>query len=146
MSRYDDTLTDIKSRTVFALATDAECGSPDHDGSAGASFLRSVRDALVEAVEQGRLVSGQDDDTDVIHEIANDAPDVYTSVKWNEFVDLEAYNEDPSDYLDNGKITDMGTTAGTCLFIIAERLCWALLGELTEARNEDVDDENEVEA
>lgn len=141
MSNYDDTLTAIKSRTVFGLANNAECGDPNHEGTAGASFLRSVRDSFVEAVEYGRLVSGQEDDTDVIHEIANDAPDVYTSVKWAEFVDLDAYREDPSDYFDNGQITDMDTAAGNCLFIIAERLCWALLAELTDARTADEDAE-----
>lgn len=135
MSKYDETLTDIKSRTVFALAADAECGGPDHDLSAGAAFLRSVRDGLVEAVEDGSLVPNEGDGSGRVHEIADGAPDVYTSVKWAEFVDLAAYNEDPSELIENTQ--DIGAVASVCLYMIAERLCQALLTELAEARNED---------
>ena len=142
-NKYAEAIAEIQARTVFALAADAECGAPDHDGTAGASFLRSVRDGLVEAVLDGSFTHLLADEDNRIHEIADGAPDVYTDVKWAEFVDLAAYNEDPSELAADD--ADMGDRASVCLYIIAERLCRVLLAELDTARTEDDDADADAE-
>lgn len=143
MSTYDDTLAKIKERNAYELAADAGCASPDTDTSPGAQLLTSVRDDVLEAVADGSLVPGEDDDAGRIHEIADGAPSVYTARKWAEFVDLAAYREDPSELL-GGDASDMDKAASVCLYIIAERLANTLLTELAEARNED-DAEDDAE-
>jgi hypothetical protein len=146
MSSYTETLAGIKNRTAFSLATDAECVGPDTATSAGAVFLTSVRDAFVEAIEDGGLVAGEDDDSGRISEIANNAPDVYTATKWAEFVDLAAWQEesDTSDLVEAD--ASMDDKASVCLYIIAERLCHTLLAELAGARNEDNETDKENQA
>lgn len=72
-------------------------------------------------------------------EIADAAPDVYTHTRWQEFADLGAWQEDPTEIGSDG--SDMTAAAGVCLYMIAERLAWALLGELAEQDDEDDDEE-----
>jgi hypothetical protein len=141
------TLVEIKDFNAYALSDGdfAGCGTPDTLESAGAMFLTRVRDALVEAVESGRITPSQErtngeEASDIIHEIADDAPSVYTATKWAQFVDLAAYQEDPTEY---GDISDMDSAAGVCLYIIAERLCNALVDALAADANDDDDDTEE---
>jgi hypothetical protein len=123
-------ITDTKSATEtlneltgYRLANEAGCASPDSVVSAGAKFLNSVRDAVVECVET--IEEGEIEEwDDQINEIADNAPDVYTSTMWAEFVDLGAYQEDPTDLGVDG--SDMDQSARICLYIIAERLARAL--------------------
>lgn len=137
------TLDDIKAETAYALSgTDrAACGSPDSLDSAGAKFLVSVRDAVVEAVEFGEITIGSDANEDAIAEIADGAPDVYTATKWAEFVDLAAYQEDPTELGFDG--SDMDKAADACLYIIAQRLAAALVEALAEDADDDQDDEDD---
>lgn len=140
------TLAEIDSANAFELSGSdlAACGTPDTLESAGAKFLTSVRDALVEAVESGRIArdggDGNENVSDVIHEIADGAPDVYTATKWAEFIDLAAYQEDPSEL--GADAADMDNMASVCLYIIAERLCHALLTELAADADDDTEDES----
>lgn len=114
----------MSEHSIFTLARLAECGDPDSSDSPGARFLEYVQDRVNEAREYGEL------DQDRIHEIADGAPDVYTHKLWAEFVDLEAYNEDPTDLGCDG--TNMTQAAAVCLYIIAERLANALIADLED--------------
>lgn len=149
--------------TSWVLARLAECGDPDvgdfgfatetpggggsivvvtGDGSPGARFLRSVEDAVYERWQEAsegtrRFLSQQNDDTGMVHEIADAAPDVYTHTRWAEFHDLAAYNEEPGELAgDDATMTEL---AGVALYMIAERLAWALLEERAEAAGEESD-------
>lgn len=113
-------MSNIMDLKVYELARMADCGSPDSLESPGARFLESVRDAVAEAAEGN---PENDDWSEEAAQIADDAPDVYTHQRWLEFVDLAAYQEDPTEL---GEISDMTAAAGICLYIIAERLAFAL--------------------
>jgi hypothetical protein len=136
----DDVLARIKAYTANRLAGDADCFSPDSSTSAGAHFLTSVRDNVVGRVEgfdADDLDALRSDDAtvnDVVSEIADAAPDVYTSTLWAEFVDLGAYVEDPTEMGADG--SNMDQSARVCLYIIAERLAQALFTEIHEALRE----------
>src|SRR5262245_1287171 len=111
-------IEEIRGLTAFRLADVAECLCPDSPDSPGALFLTSVRDAWIEAIEDGPVHDDQ------IHEIADNAPDVYTYQRWCEFVDLGAWQEEAEACEWPKDLTD---AAGVALYQIAERLCWALL-------------------
>lgn len=128
----DEARKDIESRKAWALARDAECGDP-RPRSQGALFLTGVRDAVLDQFDTGRDVS------DEAHDIADSAVNVYTHARWLGFVDLQAYNEDPTDLGFDGE--DMNQGAAVCLYIIAERLVHVLWDELAEAAAEDDEDE-----
>jgi hypothetical protein len=133
----------FEQRTVWQLANLAGCADPDeHDGigfdlpagaiedrrviaSPGANFLRSVEDAVREAFDYHEGQPGDD-----WHEVADGAVPVYTHALWSTFVDLAAYNEDPSEL--GCEADDMTRAAGVCLYMIAERLAMALAEEYDE--------------
>lgn len=139
------TLDDIRAYSGNTLSGLAECSSPDGPNSAGTAFLVSVRDTLIEAVVSGEITPGEDDGDGVINEIADNAPDVSTHTRWLEFVDLAAYREYPTDLEDDDAdrrapnyLFDL---TGLCLYVVAERLCHALLAELAPA--DDATEESE---
>lgn len=111
----------VTEYTVYELARLAECASPDSEESAGARFLSSVQDAMNE--QRAYSADGVVDD-DTVTEVADGAPDVYTHRMWAEFVDLCAYQEDPTELgVDE---SDMEQAARVCLYMIATRLAVAL--------------------
>lgn len=117
----------IKELNVYHLAELAKSGQPDSRDSAGAVFLERVRDEVVEAFEAGRIgPEGSEDVGDVAHEIADDAPSVYTAHRWQQFVDLAAYQEEPE--LDEWP-KDLTDAAAVALYQIAYRLVVALVNE-----------------
>jgi hypothetical protein len=124
----------------FALASLADCASPDSVDSSGARFLaRVARDVAERFIDTddytgplGELESG-----DGAHEIADSAVPVYTHERWQTFVDLAAYNEDASEL--GGDASDLTALAGVALYMIAERLVQALAEELSEALDESYD-------
>jgi len=136
----DTVLARIKSYTAHQLSGDADCASPDSPTSAGAHFLTNVRDNVVERVEGfdaddlEALRSEVGTVQDVVSEIADEAPNVYTYTLWCQFVDLAAYNEDPTELGADG--SDMEQSARVCLYMIAERLAQALFTEIHEALRE----------
>lgn len=139
------TLEEIKAwRPGMLAGTDlADCLCPDSDDSAGGKFLADVRDAVVEAIEDGTFDpadNGRDNDDGEIHSIADNAPDVYTYTRWQEFGDLGAYLEEP----ETGEWpSDLTETAGVALYQIAERLAYALLREWREGLADQDDDEED---
>lgn len=112
-------------RSVWALAWMAGCADPDTVESPGAGFLRRVEAAVGEWIDEGGEVST---DSDRVHEIADDAPDVYTYPRWLQFVDLGAWDEDVEEITEHG---DMTGRAGIALYMIATRLVIELVSEMS---------------
>lgn len=123
--------TTIREMTAYELSRLADCGTPDHSESSGALFLKSIRDEVLEAFGETELDESIDEDR--VHQIADNAPDVYTHKRWQEFVDLQAYDEDVNDYLTGTE--NLTTIAGLALYVIAERLVTALVQELETENN-----------
>ena len=120
---------------AYVLARMADCASPDTLESPGAVFLLRVADDVAEALD--------DEDTDrddAPHEIADAAVPIYTYDVWRTFVDLAAYQEDPTELGADG--SDMEQAAKVCLYMIADRLARALFEEHDE---QEPDDEDEAE-
>lgn len=129
------TVATLRDLSTWRLADMADSPSaPDNESSPGAVFLRSVRDDLADRLEYADDVA-IDDFEDEIHEIADSAPDVYTTRRWAEFVDLAAWGEDPTDL--GADATDMTAAAGVCLYMIAERLARALLDLAIETETDE---------
>lgn len=138
------TLEEIKGWT-FVLSSEADCGSPDSLESAGMAFLTSVRDAVVEGIEDGTFEpdgDGRDDDNGAVHAIADGAPSIYTHTLWKQFVDLCAYQEEPEfgEWPD-----DLEKAGGIALFQIAERLVYAILREWRDGLDRAAEDDDVIE-
>lgn len=128
-------MSKIQDLNAYFLSGMADAAGPDSPESAGALFLIHVRDAVVEAVNAGRIgADSAEDISDVAHEIADSAPDVYTHTRWQEFVDLAAHQEEPElgEWPD-----DLTDAAGVALYQIAYRLVVALVEELGDEESAD---------
>lgn len=133
-----------ESYGAYRLANDADCAGPDSQESAGAKFLSSVRDDVIEHITYAWEYSDLDESerydanraSDVAHEVADNAPDVYTYTMWAEFTDLAAWQEDPSELGTDS--SDMEQSARVCLYMIAERLASAMLADLQERAEDEV--------
>jgi hypothetical protein len=122
----------------WTLADMADCASPDTLESPGAKFLERVQDDVNE--RDADSFSG-DYLHDAAHEIADNAPDVYTHARWLQFADLCAYNEEP----EQGEWpSDLTNAAGIALYQIAYRLAVKLLEDRLEAVEDEGDDEEAV--
>lgn len=108
----------------YELAGMADCASPDSSESPGAVWLETVW-SVADGYDEPR-------DWDVVGELADSCVPVYTHNRWQVFVDLAAYNEDPTDLGADG--SDMNQAAGVCLYLIAERLIAAIWAEDGEDR------------
>jgi hypothetical protein len=135
----DKRITTLRELSINRLAGDAGCSDPDSGNnepmSDGARLLNQVRDGVIEAIEYAPDARDYDDQ---ISEIADSAPDVYTHRLWSEFVDLGAYNEDPTELGFDG--SDMEQGARVCLYIIADRLARSLFDMVADQS----DDEEEA--
>lgn len=141
-----DHVTDYSARSVPHFASLAECHTPPH-GSGGAWFLAHVAGETVDALASTLDDLGPDAtaaqivaaahrvrDGEVAREIAEGAPDVVTAVRWAEFVDLHAWQEDVSEW--DGAGVELTDLAGYALAEIARRLVDALAGEVIELAQE----------
>lgn len=113
----------VDTTNYYLLALKAGVPTPD-EGSAGADWLLRVGRAADElrAVSRGILVDGDLDDN--IAELADSLVPIYTADRWRVFVDLEAWTEDVEEL--TGAIVDLTDAAGVALYLIAERLLYAL--------------------
>lgn len=107
-----------------SLAAPADTYSPDSETSPGAVFLMRVRNDVAEHIAY-RLEDEGSFDLDTFndedrHEIADSAVPIYTAEMWATFVDLGAWQEDPSEL--GFDASDMEQAAKVCLYMIAERL------------------------
>jgi hypothetical protein len=132
-------IAEIRGRSPFGLAGDGDAAGPDTLDSAGAVFLLQVAHEVCEAAEEwlagGTRPADVCDASDKWAVIADVMPDVYTGMRWAEFVDLAAWSEDVEEYTTGGE--DMTDLAGLALYVIAERLCGVLWDEIVEADSED---------
>jgi hypothetical protein len=139
-------LAEIRGRSPYGLANDADVAGPDTVDSPGAVFLEQVARGVCEAAEEwladGTRPGDVNDASDRWMEVADDAPDVYTATRWREFVDLAAWSEEDIEGTAGG--VDMTELAGLALYGIAERLCGVLWDEIVEADSEDEDEDDEV--
>lgn len=139
----------IRGLNRAQLAYEAGCGEPSHE-SEGARLLSSVRDGLVYLIEseldsddylERACDSGDAGELDyggALHEIADGAPSVYTWTTWQEFTDLQAWQEDPTDLGFEGENMEKG--ANICLYMIADRLVRTLAESVVEAGATEPDD------
>lgn len=125
----------VRGLTIGTLAGLADCIWPEN-GSAGASVLEAVRDNVAEAIEWAAdELRGVSDwgqvlaDPGTMHEIADGAPSCYTATLFQEVVDLGAFAEDISDL---GPVRDLGHGAAVAVYMIAERLAWAIVADAEE--------------
>lgn len=146
MKYNQDVLDTIIGYTPGHLSDRADCGYPY--GLEAERFLTSVRDSVIEAAESIAAEDWEremvDDYSGSAHEIADNAPSIYTTTKWEQFVGLSAFHEDPTELgFDGG---DMEEGAGICLFLIASRLVSALAQEILEGITESEEPDEGEEA
>lgn len=96
--------------TLNELAVLAECQC---NGPHAASFLSGIYGSFLHDLPQ------YDDVEDGIHELADGSVPVYNSDRWEVFVELQAWQEDISDY---GNPESLTQGAGIALYAIARRL------------------------
>lgn len=118
------TIEEMKDTGAYTLADMASCGQPDSLSSPGARMLESVRDSVVDMIGSGSITLDDFNDDGQISGIADDAPNVYTHGRWQQFVDLTAYEEEP-EFSDEWP-KSLTEAAGIALYQIADRLAHAL--------------------
>jgi len=117
-------------RNAYILAGMAECSTPDNHESPGAEFLRVVIDSLAERVAWNSAHDEAEDLTDIVNETADGLVPIYTYEMWKTFLDLGAYDQDITELVDAS--ADMDQEARLALYVIAERLCRAVITEDTD--------------
>lgn len=114
--------------TVWQLSRMAGCYDPDSLVSPGAEFLLRIEADTVVAIEEAEP---SDDNSDIAHQVADTAVPIGTFDKWRTFVDLGAWEQDVSDYInwqsDDPNGTDMTTQATVALYVIGNQLASALI-------------------
>jgi hypothetical protein len=133
-----ETLTEIREYSPYALSVSdlADCAEPDTRESAGALLLTRTRDAFLEFISTNPDATG-DDIRDDISAITDDMVSVYTHERWQQFVDLGAYQEES----ETGEWpSDLNDTAAAALYQIIERMVYRFAAMLDEA--EEGDDDN----
>lgn len=110
------------------LTTGADAQFPD--SKQAESFLDGVLYSVIDRADD--LLDESNDRSDITHEIADSAVPIYTYDLWKCFVDLGAYNGDMDDL--GGAGNDMTKNAQVCLYMMAERLAYALVDELVDAK------------
>lgn len=144
MSTFAEVIADLNRLNAFELARMADTHSPDSSESVGAGFLTRVRDSAVESITDthetypdfdGETLGDWLLNNGSISEIADNAPSIYTHERFQQLVDLCAYQEDVSELA--GDETDMEKLAGVALYMVAERLVNALLDRLKDFDIED---------
>lgn len=124
---------------AYELADLADCSAPDSHTSPGAEWLRLVANDAPELYPLS-----ESDRSDRVSELADSDVPIYTHNKWEVFVDLGAWQEDPSEL--GGETADMDKASNICLYIIAERLLLALAEERDTLARELSEDPDYLEA
>lgn len=100
--------TTIPTINELAFLAESQC-----NGSNAEAFLTGVYDSYRQDLPQ------YEDAEEGIHELADLSVPVYTSDLWATFVELQAWQEDISDY---GTPESLSQGAGIALYFIARRL------------------------
>lgn len=138
--RYNpETIEHVRDMNPWQLAGLVDCY---HDNPESELFLTSIRDAIIEQTEYTEPDDWEreivEDYSDRRHEIADNAPNVYTSTMWSEFIGTRAWqwSDDVSD-LEPSLAHGIENVARVHLYVIADRLAYAL----AEIIAGDIDDE-----
>lgn len=113
------------TRNAYQLAALADCGSPKNSESPGAKMLLGIAEEIYDRADD---LSESSWPEDLIYEIVDGWPSVYTSEMWEQFLDLSAWQESP----DSGE-GDMVQMAFACLYQIGERMGQALWFEIRDS-------------
>jgi hypothetical protein len=130
----NETLAAIRDYSPHALSGRdlADCGSPDTHESAGALLLTQTRDAFLRFIDSNPEATGEDIRDDV-SAITGDMVSVYTHERWQEFVDLAAYQEE----CEFGEWpADLSDAAGLALYQILDRMVSALARMIDDAEED----------
>lgn len=119
------------TRNAYQLADLADCSTPDSPESPGAKMLLGIAGEVYDSVDDLRE---SDYPYDLLSEIVDGWPSVYTHEMWAQFVDLSAWQEDP----EYG--STMQEKAAACLYQIGERLAARLWEEIEEQAADDEDE------
>jgi hypothetical protein len=134
-----ETLAEIRDYSAFALADSdlADCGSPDDRASSGAVLLTRTRNAFLEFIDANPEATA-DDIRDDVSTIVADMVSIYTHERWQQFVDLAAYSEEP----EGGEWpTNLNEAATAALYQILERMVYAF-AQMIEDAEEDTTNED----
>lgn len=120
--KFDTThAEELKALTAYSLAYMAECADPDTLDSIGAEYLKDIRNDVLETFENDAWGTYFED---TIGQLVDSCVPVMNHDIAKAFVDLCAYREDVSDYVDfNG---DMIKLMQMALYVIGDRLANAL--------------------
>lgn len=117
-----DTLAQIRDHSAYALSDRglADCASPNSRESAGALLLTRTRDAFLEFVESNPDATADDIRND-IRTITADMVSIYPHERWQQFIDLAAYQEES----EIGQWpSDLTETASAALYQIIDRMVY----------------------
>lgn len=133
----NETLAAIRDYSAYALSDSdlAGCGSPDSRESAGALLLTGTRDAFLKFVGS-KPEATADDIREDVSAVTADMVSIYPHERWQQFVDLAAYQEESETDEWPGDLNDAATVA---LGQIIERMVFAFAQMIDDAE-EDEDD------
>lgn len=137
-----ETLAEIKGYSAFWLSGSdlADCQFPDLSDSPGGLLLTHTRDAFLSWM-QGNPEATRDDILDACGQIIDDMVSIYTHERWQQFVDLGAYNEES----ESGEWPDdLTEAAAVALYQILDRMVGAFAEMIDEAEEEPEEDDEEA--
>lgn len=130
---------------AYSLAGAVGVSSPDSLESAGALFLYTVRESLLDEIE--RIVTS-DYPEDEVSDIADHASVVTNTYEtWKIYIDLELYNFDSGIYSDDDKVKrgELTEYAKGMLWEVASDLSSILYGQIDKLYKEQLEADEERE-
>ena len=122
--------------TIYRLANMIEASIED-TASEGGHWLEQVARGWLDCERDEAIEYGTDLD-DAIHEAADGAVPIYTGHRWQVFTDLQGWQFSEEIAKEFGALpTDMTDAIAVVLYVLAERLIYAL----EEERDEDDDEQ-----
>lgn len=122
--KFDTTHADeIKAISVYTLARFAECGDPDSAESAGAEFLKSIAESVIETFEYDSWGSYPED---AISQISDSCVPVWNYTIAQTWTDLTGWIIDIDELLDGSDQRDTISLMSLALYVAGDRLARAL--------------------
>jgi hypothetical protein len=124
------------THTAYRLANMIEA-STESSTSEGSLWLVQVARGWLDCERDEAIEYGTDLD-DAIHQAADYAVPIYTGHRWQVFTDLQAWQFSEEIAQEFGALpTDMTDAIAVILYVLAERLIYALEAERDEDDNDD---------
>ena len=125
--KFDTTHADeLRAKSVYELARLAECGDPDNAESAGAEFLKSVRDDVIESFEYDSWGTYPED---TISQISDSCVPVWNYTIAQTWTDLTGWIIDIDELVDGSDQRDTISLMSLALYVAGDRLARALFEE-----------------